>query len=97
MKNYGYVKDCYWNPPDIHETHICLTDSSSFPTPIELQLKSWFHPPSKEHLDILYEIGYYNAFLFFHQPSWFHYFKNPPQLSHLREKTKHVEELIQRL
>lgn len=87
IEAYGYIRDCYWsNYPIMDELNVSLTDHNTFPTPPTLQVKSWFHPSSKDDLDKLYKIGYAKAFIFFHSDKrWIPYFKSPPQVKNIRQ------------
>ena len=96
LVNYGYVRDCPWHRPN--EMTISLTDSKTFPTPIPLQVRSWYYA-SEQDLDQLFEIGYLTAFLFFHQnPMWIPYFKQPPKVEDLwslREISNRVQSYLE--
>jgi hypothetical protein len=82
---YGYVRDCYWSsPPSMNELNVSITNNDSFPTPVALQIKSWFHPKSREDLESLYKIGYAKAFIFFHtNKEWIPYFKKSPTIENI--------------
>lgn len=81
LQDVGYIRECYWYPSD--ELTITLTDSKTFPTPIPLQIRSWYQA-TEQDLDQLFEMGYLSAYLFFHQDTkWIPYFKQPPKVQDL--------------